>query len=151
MIRLALLALALAACAPVAPAPPPAEESGPSLATPIATLAGKWRIARIDGEAVSEQHGMELEASEREIWWSPRCAGYVRSYRIDGSSFSTGPYIGWEPPRPGAPPPPICLIAPPPRMSEVFDILVDATSIRAAPEGDVEISGRGRSLLLFPL
>jgi hypothetical protein len=150
-----LLTLALAACTPAPRAPqqgePPAQQVAPAAIAPVGTLAGKWRIARIDGEPLDEQNGMALEASDREIWWSPRCAGFARSYRIDGNSFSTGPYLGWEPPRPGAPPPPVCGIAPPPRIGEVFQILTGATDIRRTAESGVEISGRGRSLLLFTL
>jgi hypothetical protein len=155
MKRVGLLTLALAACTPAAPAPqqgePPAQQVPPAAIAPVGTLAGKWRIARIDGEPLAEQNGMGLEASDSEIWWSPRCAGFVRSYRIDGSDFSTGPHLGWEPPRPGAPPAPVCAIAPPPRIGEVFQILTEATDIRRTAESGVEISGRGRSLLLFTL
>ncbi len=156
MIRLALLTLALASCTPAATPPPQAEppsaqEAPPPVVAPVTTLAGKWRIARIDAETLDVQNGMALDASDREIWWSPRCAGFARSYRIVGSGFSSGPHLGWEPPRPDVPPPPVCAIAPPPRIGEVFQIITGATAIRRTAEGGVEISGRGRSLLLFPL
>lgn len=153
----ATLLLAVAACAPAAQpiptpvsAPLPAEASPrpPSL-PPVTTLSGEWRVAGLDGKEIEGSVGIALRGDEREIWWEPRCAGYVRSYRIKGLRFTTGPYVGFKPHRPGDPPPLVCLIAPPPQVSAIFDVLTSATSISRTPNNGVEISGAGHSLLLF--
>jgi hypothetical protein len=151
------LLLAVAACTPAAqPIPTPINAPLPAEASPpppvfatVTTLAGEWRVAGIDGKEIDGSVGIALRADEREIWWEPRCAGYVRSYRIEGSNFTTGPYIGFKPHRPGDPPPIVCLIAPPPQMSAIFDVLTSATSISRTPNNGIEISGVGHSLLLF--
>ena len=115
----------------------------------VTTLAGEWRVAGLDGKEIEGAVGIALRADEREIWWEPRCAGHVRSYGIHGAHFSTGPYIGFKPYRPGDPPPIICLIAPPPQIPAIFEALTVATTISRTPNNGIEISGGGHSLLLF--
>ena len=158
MTRLIILAtLATGACAPGQPmandsttAPPPtsAPMSIPAV-DEVTTLEGEWRVAGIDGREVDQPEGLALSASREEIWWAPRCAGYARSYRIDGASFTTGPHIGFVERKPGDPTPPVCAIAPPPRIGEVFRALTSATTIRRTANNGIEISGGGHSLLLF--
>ena len=160
MKRSAFLILALVgSCAeppPLSPGleAPPAYSSPPSASlTPpsasVITLAGEWRVAGINGKEIEGSVGIALRADEREIWWEPRCAGFVRSYKIEGTRFTTGPFIGFKPYRPGDPPPIVCLIAPPPQMPAIFDALTSADSIRRTPNNGIEISGGGHSLLLF--
>lgn len=153
MTRLIILAtLATTACAP---GQPMANDSTtvlpPTTAVPrmpavdeVTTLEGEWRVAGID-----QPEGLALSASREEIWWAPRCAGYARTYRIDGASFRTGPHIGFVERKPGDPTPPVCAIAPPPRIGEVFRALTSATTIRRTANNGIEISGGGHSLLLF--
>ena len=149
IVRTFIFALTVAACAPPDPggnqmanasAPGPA-----SIAAPVATLEGQWRAIRADGKPVE----LALSISGEEIWWEPRCAGYVRSYRIAGSEFETGPHIGFVPRQPGEPTPPVCAIAPPPDIGAVFKSLDAATSIRRTRDNGIELAGGGHSLLLF--
>lgn len=128
----------------------------PSLAAP-ATLEGAYRVAATDGAPFDEPYGLALGANDREIWWSPRCAGHAIAYRIEGERFlATAPEPPPSPPPPPAadeppppPPPLICGIAPPPRLSEVVDALLAAERIERTPENGIRISGGGRSVTLF--
>jgi hypothetical protein len=147
----AVLLLLLAACSARSPAPSPPEtqaEAPPSAAA-VTTLAGEWRVAAIDGKNFNEPYALALSGDAEEIWWAPRCAGLVRSYRIDGTGIRIGPAKGLQPRAPGAPTPPVCAIGLPPRIDEVTRALDSATAIRRTPANGVEISGDGRSLLLF--
>ena len=153
--RILLLPLAIAACAaPVSPPPPPPPAGqAPRAPAPdlslVTTLAGEWRIAGIDGKDFNEPYGLALSGDERELWWAPRCAGLIRSYRISGSSIRIGPPLGTKPRAPGEPTPPVCAIGLPPRIDEVTRALDSATTIRRTVNNGVEISGGGHSLLLF--
>lgn len=155
--RHCLIALALLSTAACAPGDLTVNElaiasSSPSITPavqPVQTLEGEWRVAGIDGQSVDQPQGLALSASHEEIWWSPRCAGYALSYRIEGGAFKTGPHIGFVPRKPGEPTPPVCAIASPPRIGEVFQALTSATSIRRTDQNGVELAGGGHSLLLF--
>lgn len=128
----------------------------PSLAAP-ATLDGGYRVASIDGAPFDEPYGLALGANDREIWWSPRCAGHAIAYRIEGERFmASAPKPPPSPPPPPAedepsppPPPLICGIAPPPRLSEVMDALLAGERIERTPENGIRISGGGRSVTIF--
>lgn len=162
----ALVAAMLAACSPEAdpeanpgdeqlstlPAEPGAQDATPpaSVAPAPATLSGHWRVAGIDGEPFDEPYGLALVADEDRIWWEPTCAGGNFSYTIDGNSFAAIAYT--DPamrPVPGEPPPPVCAIAFPPRLSEVFRAIQSADRIEITPENGVLISGGGHSLVMF--
>ena len=149
MIRAAFLALFIAACSAEPPAPPQPPAPSPPSVPAVPSLAGEWRIAAIDGRDFNEPYGLALSADAKEVWWAPRCAGLVRSYRIDGTVFRTGPAKGVRPRAPGEPTPPVCAIGLPPRIDEVTRTLDSATTIRRTPSNGVEISGGGHSLLLF--
>lgn len=141
------LALALAACRsepPAAPPPPPAGDRAL-----VASLAGEWRVAGIDGKPFDEPYGLALSGDAEEIWWAPRCAGLVRTYRIAGTAFAAGPAKGSGATRPGEPGPAVCAIGLPPRIDEVTRAIDSATAIRRTPSNGVELSGGGHSLLLF--
>lgn len=133
---------------PVAPNQP----VGPAA---VATLAGHWRIAGIDGQALDEPYGIALTADSREIWWEPRCAGVGWTYRIDGHRLAVGP-IEAEKPRAGpttvedpASVPDICTIGLPERLADVGAALLAARRIRRTASNGIMIEGDGRSLLLF--
>ena len=153
--RLGLVALfALAACQPAqtpngaSPEINIAEPSVPALPL-VTTLAGEWRVAGVDGKEFNQPVGIALSADDEEIWWAPRCAGVVHTYRIQGASFSTGPHKGYVPRKPGEPTPPVCAIGLPQRLDEVVRALTSATTIRRTANNGVELSGGGHSLLLF--
>lgn len=151
-------AIAVAACAPrdsIAndtagePIANAASPEGPTVSQQVPTLEGEWRVAGIDRQPLDQPVGLALSASAEEIWWDPRCAGYVRSYRIEGDKFTTGPHLGFVPRKPGEPTPPVCTIGPPPRIGDVFRALTEATTIVRTPQNGIEISGGGHSVLLF--
>ncbi|GGC37431.1 hypothetical protein GCM10011371_26140 [Novosphingobium marinum] len=145
----ALLPLALAACAPAAEdgaAPPENAQSGPEAPT---TLAGGWRVAGIDGEELDGPEGIGLLGDEDTIWWSPRCAGQERAYRISGGTIETGAGPAAEAQPSGVPPPAVCTIGLPAGLEDVMRALDAAERIERTPENGVRISGGGHSLLLF--
>ena len=84
-IGLIALAIATAACAPrdqvsnESTAALPAEAPAATEPATIETLEGEWRVAGIDGQSLDQPVGLALSASAQEIWWDPRCAGFVRS------------------------------------------------------------------------
>lgn len=163
MRTIVLAALALGACSPepdagdeqlsplpanggvegVAPAPPSQALS------PIKTLAGDWRVAGIDGEPLDETYGIALRADDEEIWWEPRCANFAFAYTINGLRISTGDAEPAVPVEPGAPPPPVCTVAIPPRLAEVGRALDLAETAGRTPANGVLIEGGGHSLTLF--
>ena len=108
------------------------------------SLAGEWRIAGIDGEPFNETYGLALSADQSNIWWSPRCAGFVRSYLLDGSGLRVAP-AGTG----GGDAVPVCRIAQPARLAEVFQVLDAADRVVRTPSNAIEISGGGRKLTLF--
>lgn len=163
------MALALAACAPqpaetgladgsdepaalasgsAAAGPPEAVPAGVPLPSPPG-LAGEWRVAGIDGQAFDEPYAIALSGDGRELWWTPRCAGMIRSYRIKGTEISFGPPLGFTPPPPGAPPVPVCAIGLPPRLKDVVRAIDSATAIVRTASNGVELSGGGHRLVLY--
>lgn len=151
-----VLITTLAACGPQTRAPVDqtqpaqrAEAPSPSPEDParVASLAGDWRVAGIDGQSFDEPIGLALTGSDRQLWWEPRCAGVARTYRIDGGRISFG---STEPPRPaGSPTPPVCAIGLPPRLDEVVRALDNAVSVSRTSNNGVLISGPDHSLVLF--
>jgi hypothetical protein len=141
-------ALAIAACSRELPAPPPAQPRAPQIeGQPVATLAGEWRVAGVDGQPFDENYGLALSADGSQVWWAPRCAGFVRSYRIEGMG------VRFEPAPPPAAssgsPSPVCQIGIPSRLNDVFAALDSAERVVRTPANAIEISGGGRSLTLF--
>lgn len=154
-ILLLLLSLGLAACEPPGqpeakrngpppetlqpPAPPPVETAGQ-----VASLAGAWRVAGIDGRSFDEPTGLSLTGDDRQLWWEPRCAGVARAYRIEGQRIT---FVSIKPA--GSPGAPVCDIGLPPRLDEVVRALDNAVSVSRTPNNGVLISGAGHSILLF--
>jgi len=124
----------------------------PATAEAPATLAGEWRVAGIDGEDFDEPYGIALSADAEQIWWAPRCAGVQVAYQISGASFAVTPPPVPQPPAPGTrppAPPPVCKIAPPPRLAEVMSAIRAADRIERTPANGIRLSGKGRSVTLF--
>jgi hypothetical protein len=121
-----------------------------SALAPIATLAGEWRVAGIDGKDFNEPYGLALSANGDELWWAPRCAGMARSYRIDGTRIQFSPPADERVAESGAPaPPPPCIPGRPARLADVMRALDAATAVGRTPSNGIEISGGGHSVLLF--
>lgn len=153
-VLLALLALGGCRQKPPLPATEPPQpiaaarpiEPAPGLAD-VTTLEGYWRVAGIDGQALDEPVGIALTASDRQIWWEPRCAGMARNYRIEGVTIR---FTSTLPPRaPGEPTPPVCAIGLPPRLGEVFRALDEATGIARLPSNGIRIAGPAHDLTIF--
>lgn len=118
----------------------------------VETLAGHWRVAGIDGEALNERTAIALSADESEIWWDPRCAGAIVRYRIVNERFIVLSAPEAPPPPPGSelvPPPTICAIGLPPRLSDAMNAIRAADTIERTPANAVRLSGGGRSITLF--
>jgi hypothetical protein len=154
---LLLTSLALAACQRTAPvtadeaAPASSVRTPPEKADPhpagVATLEGHWRVAGIDGAALDEPVAIALTASDRQIWWEPRCAGMARNYRIEGGTIR---FTSTLPARaPGEPTPPVCAIGLPPRLGEVFRALDEATGIARLPSNGIRIAGPKHDVTIF--
>ena len=126
------------------PAPQPTRSA---TAGTVTSLAGEWRVAGVDGADFNEPYGLALRGSAQELWWEPRCAWIVRSYRIDGGNIAFGPPQGA--PKPGEVTPAVCTIAPPLRIAEVTRALDAATSVARTEANGILISGGGHSVLLF--
>ena len=140
---------------PARPPPPAAvETSEPARpeavgrsAAQVASLAGAWRVAGIDGAALDQPIGLALAGDARQLWWEPRCAGTARAYRIEGSRIS---FSSTQAPRPaGAPTPPVCAIGLPPRLGDVMRALDGASSITRTESNGVLIAGPRHSVTLY--
>ena len=157
-------ALALAGCSgspEQQPAPPrqaeaqlPSSDATGPAPRPVDTLSGEWRVAGLDGEVLNEPYGIALSADTREIWWEPRCAHLVRSYRISGDVIAIGPPVPLSSTSPvpdgtPGPAPVVCTIGLPPRLTQLVSALDAATRVRRTPENGIELSGGGHSLTLF--
>jgi hypothetical protein len=145
-----LLAVALGACVPQSLNPEQADSAAPPAVPvlgPVSSLAGEWRVAGIDGQPFDESYGLALSGSDSELWWSPKCAEFVRSYRIAGGSIGFGPSAGA--PASDGRPAPVCLPGLPARLGAVFAAIDSAQRIERTPANGIEISGGGHSLLLF--
>jgi hypothetical protein len=153
---LALVALVLASCQPTDSAPPrPADTGEPAAPSPapspaaarVASLAGDWRVAGIDGADFNEPYGLALKGDDERLWWEPLCARQGRRYRIGGGAIAFSALA--PPPRAGGTPAPVCLIAPPARLADVMRALDAARTVERTPQNGILIAGGGHSLLLF--
>lgn len=146
----ALALLLLAGCGDAQRTPQaPAPAATPARA-PVATLAGEWRVAGIDGADLNEPYGIALRGDADRVWWEPACAGMVRRYAIEGHRITIDP-AEQEPAarRPDVPPRAVCTIGLPPRLPEVFAALDAANRIERTPANGILLSGDGRSVTLF--
>ncbi len=112
----------------------------------MSTLAGEWRVAGIDGKSLDEPVALSLTADEGQLWWSPRCAGLNRFYRIEGRQIAFTPT---QVTVPGEAPPPVCQIGVPARVQQVFEALDRANSIARTDNNGVLVSGPTSSVLIF--
>lgn len=162
-----LASLALAACQPAGgpqeieptPSPSPAAASGaapkpsgdaPDLA--LASLAGEYRVAGIDGTEVGGGIGLALTITDTLIWFEPRCAGFSWTYTYSGGDLATD--------RPQKPRPPggalvagpmgaTCRIAVHPEQQRLAAALDAVTAARRTPSNAIELTGGGHSVTLY--
>jgi hypothetical protein len=135
-----LLAGALAACqqAGEAPAPEPSSSAPES-------LIGEYRVAGIDGAELTGPAGIALTIDQGHVSYQPTCAGYVWSYAYRAGALD----IERRQEKLHHPPPPVCAIAVPPELDRLAAALEAANLARVTPANGIELSGGGRSVLLF--
>ena len=151
-----VLAFSLSGCAEA----PPQEDSRPSAeasagrvaaATAPETLEGVWRVVAIGGQVLAEHEMVTLHADAQEIWWEPRCLGFVRGYWLDGNMLEVGPRVT-QAPASDSTPAPVCLIARPPRLPDISRMLELARHVQQSEEQGAQasllISGEGGTITL---
>ena len=120
--------------------------------TTLATLAGEYRVAAIDGTGIGGGIGLALTVTDTLIWFDPRCAGFNWTYTLsDGALVTDRPQ---KPRPPGAPlvagpraaP---CRIAVHPEQQRLATALDAVTQARRTPSNGIELSGGGHSVTLF--
>jgi hypothetical protein len=144
----AMVAVALSGCAAGSESTDSSASAPPPVAKSVASLAGAWRVAGIDGADLNEPYGLALGADGQAIWFEPRCARQERLYAIEGGSirFSVNPELQ---PGPGKPGVPVCMIGLPPRLGDVLRALDAAERIERSSSNAIEITGPGHSLTLY--
>ena len=152
---LAALSALLSACSGAAEregSPQSGEMQSTAAVTPMnlpapATIVGSWRVVAVDGAQLRAGDAISLMGDGQEIWWEPRCAGFIFGYTLDGSTFSTGPRVT-TPPASTSTPAPVCAIGQPAGLQEVSRALQRAERIGQTPDKGIRITGGGHSLTL---
>lgn len=114
---------------------PSAEE----LASRAVDLTGEWRVLSLDGKALEEGDAIALSADWSGIWWEPGCAGQGVMYRIEGNAFVSPPPL---------PQGMVCDIGFSPTLPKIWEAMRASDRIEQRADGQVLISGGGRSLVL---
>jgi len=125
-----------APAAPTAVLPAPAE------------LVGEWRVAGIDGQALTGDIGIALSIDAQSLSYEPRCAGFVWDYTYARGSVSLERAAPVNPPVDGIPAP-VCAVAVAPELRALGIALDHAVSAGRTPENGVLLSGGGHSVTLF--
>jgi hypothetical protein len=147
---LSLSFFALAACQPVDARPDSASKN--ERAEPIATIAGEYRVAGIDGRELEGGIGIALTITEDLIWFEPRCAGFSWIYSLsDGVLVLDRPE---KPREPGAayiarPTRPVCRIAVHPEQRRLAAALDAVDRAQRMPSNAIVLSGGGHRVTLF--
>jgi hypothetical protein len=149
MRRGALLLFALlAACGPAAeqpvPTSTPSTTASPALPAPE-SLVGEYRVAGIDGEELNASFGIALSITEGNVSFEPTCAGFVWTYAYRDGVVD----IERRQEKIGHPPPPVCTVAIHPLQRELGEALDAVNRAGRTPANGIELSGNGRSVLLF--
>lgn len=147
---LLVCAVPLASCqSTVSPAGKQPTADASSDAAPT-TLTGEYRVAGIDGQEVSS--GIALTVTATVIGFDPRCAGFTWTYTYgDGVLTTNRP----EKPRSADGPDvarpmrPVCRIAVHPEQRSLANALDAVTKAARTPSNGIELSGAGRSVLLY--
>lgn len=165
MKRAAILACALAACSPAAEnaaapggsdAQPVTSEKPAELpigATAPTSIAGEWRVAGVNGEAIDIGWAMTASITADQISIQSQCMEFGRMYALDGTRLSKPdvPPAPEVPPATGPmpPPPPVCTRMFLPEEQAVSKALQDADLAYRLPDGSLVLDGPGGSLTLY--
>lgn len=131
----------------------PARESmgdAPDMA--LASLAGEYRVAGIDGTEVGGGIGIALTVTDKLIWFDPRCAGFNWTYTYAGGRLTTD-----RPQKPRTPGAPLvaglggatCRIGVHPEQQRLATALDAVTSAKRTPSNGIELTGGGHSVTLY--
>lgn len=138
-------AVLLAACGQSAEQPQPTA-TPTETATPLPapeSLVGEYRVAGIDGEPLDAPFGVALSISEDRISYEPACAGFAWNYTYaDGALSLSG---GLDAAAAATP----CAEPVHPALVQLASALTAAEKVRRTPENAIELSGKGRSVVLF--
>jgi hypothetical protein len=109
------------------------------------SLVGEYRVAGIDGEELNASFGIPLSIDQGTISYEPKCAGFVWQYAYrDGALDNERRQEKLH-----HPPPPVCVIAVPPELNTLASALEASDRAGRTPANGIELSGNGRSVLLF--
>jgi hypothetical protein len=143
-----LLFALLAACGQPAeqpvPTPTPSATASPALPAPE-SLVGEYRVAGIDGEELNASFGIALSIDEGKVSFEPTCAGFVWTYAYRGGALD----LERRQEKIGHPPPPVCAVAIHPLQRQLGEALDAVDRAGRTPANGIELSGNGRSVLLF--
>ena len=143
MIRAALLCLSLcavAACQPNGENPGSTSEADDttSIIASSEALAGEYRIAGIDGEDVNLPHAITASIAGDRIDVQSDCIRFAWSYRFEDRLLVTEPAAVAS-----------CRRALLPLERALSEAVEAADVVRRTPTGGIELSGSGRSVMLF--
>lgn len=122
----------------------PSPAASPTLPAPD-TLIGEYRVAGIDGEELNADFGIALSIDEGHVSFEPTCAGFVWSYAYRDGALE----IERRQEKIAHPPPPVCAIAIHPLQRQLGEALEAVNRAGRTPANGIELSGNGRSVLLF--
>lgn len=132
----------LAGCQPgTAPAAPGAAQNSDAPDNALASLAGEYRVADIDGREISGGIGVALSVSDTEMWFEPRCAGYAWNYTLSGTDLTAN--------RAGDPAAPTCDIAVHPEEQRLAAALDAVDQASRTPSNGIALTGGGHSVTLY--
>lgn len=142
----AILALSLlAACGEPAAQSQPAPSDTPASLPAPASLVGEYRVAGIDGQSLDAPFGIALSITEGRISFEPACAAFMWSYAyLDGALD-----IERRQEKLHHPPPPVCAEPAAAELQQLASALDVVDRAGRTPANGIELSGKGRSLLLF--
>jgi len=137
--------LLLTACGEPAAQPQPAPSETPALLPAPASLVGEYRVAGIDGEELNAEFGIALSIDSGRVSFEPTCAGFVWSYAYRDGALD----IERRQEKLHHPPPPVCAIPIHPAQQRLATALDAVNRAGRTPANGIELSGNGRSVLLF--
>jgi hypothetical protein len=125
-------------------ADPRSSETAAPLAAPE-SLIGEYRVAGIDGRSLDAPFGIALSITDGQVSFEPACAAFVWSYAYLKGSVD----IERRQEKRNHPPPPVCPEPVAPQLDRLATALDAVDRARRTPENGIELSGNGRSVLLF--
>jgi hypothetical protein len=107
----------------------------------IPPLLGAWRFVRVDGQALSSTHNMELLLRARHVEWRSGCVSEVRLLSHDRNILTPGEIDSF----------PVCERGRSEAEEAVGRLLADKVVIRMSEDGQLGLEGSGVTAELAPL